>query len=475
MLQQLLILSLSLQAAVSLRGLLRQRQPPEDERTLSEERMFEQILDHFNPMDNRTWNQRYWYNLDHYTEGGPAFLMIGGEGSANPGWLRFGQWSKWAEEHGAAMFLLEHRYYGGSHPVEDMRTENMIYLSSRQGLEDLGHFLSAMNTEHHLTGPWITFGGSYPGSLSAWMRSRFAHLVTGSVSSSGPLLAKLDFLEYFQVVESALATTGPGCNLAFTQALTTLEEMVTDEDTWGLLSSKFLTCSPLYGDNQMDVKSFMELLLDHLAGVVQYNGGGQGQDIVSLCSIMTDDTLGSPLDRLAVVNSIMLEEAGEPCMEHDYESFLKLITNTHWSDNGIGYRQWIWQTCTEFGWYQTTNQPSGVYGSSLDLGFFERWCQDAFGDYFTHGRMEKNVEASNIEYGGITPDVHNVAFVHGTMDPWHAMGVLEDLSEDAVSILIPGTSHCADMYGDSEGDSGELVRARRRIGELVAHWLQGKE
>merc|ERR1711936_866485 len=62
--------------------------------------------------------------------------MIGGEGEASPGWLNYGQWYKWAEENNAAMFLLEHRYYGQSKPTEDMSTENMRYLSSRQGLED---------------------------------------------------------------------------------------------------------------------------------------------------------------------------------------------------------------------------------------------------------------------------------------------------------------------------------------------------
>ena len=79
-----------------------------------------------------------------------------------------------------------------------MTTGNMKYLSSRQGLEDAGHFISSMNDQYNLT-TWFTFGGSYPGSLSAWMRLRFPHLVAGSVSSSGPLFAKLDFHEYLQV------------------------------------------------------------------------------------------------------------------------------------------------------------------------------------------------------------------------------------------------------------------------------------
>ena len=75
-------------------------------------------------------------------------------------------------------------------------------------------------------------------------------------------------------------------------------------------------------------------------------------------------------------------------------------------------------------------------------------------------------------YGGFTPDVKNVVFVHGTIDPWHAMGVLEDLSTTATSILIEGTSHCNDMYSDRSTDLPQLTAARTKIGELVAQWVQ---
>ena len=148
----------------------------------------------------------------------------------------------------------------------------MKYLSSRQGLEDAAHFISSMNAQHNLT-TWFTFGGSYPGSLSAWMRLRFPHLVAGSVSSSGPLFAKLDFHEYLQVVMDALDWTGvAGCNDAFQSALTTVESMVGEEDNWQTLTETFKLCSSLDGNNVLDVRSFLELLIDNLAGIVQYNG-----------------------------------------------------------------------------------------------------------------------------------------------------------------------------------------------------------
>lgn len=63
------------------------------------------------------FSQRYFVNELFYKPGGPVFLMIGGEGPANPAWMQDGTWLTYAEKLGALCFMLEHRFYGKSRPT----------------------------------------------------------------------------------------------------------------------------------------------------------------------------------------------------------------------------------------------------------------------------------------------------------------------------------------------------------------------
>ncbi len=52
-----------------------------------------QPWDHFDDTNGNTFEQRYWVNEQEYSGGGgPAFLMIGGEGEGSSSWLTYGQW-----------------------------------------------------------------------------------------------------------------------------------------------------------------------------------------------------------------------------------------------------------------------------------------------------------------------------------------------------------------------------------------------
>ena len=74
-------------------------------------------------------------------------------------------------------------------------------------------------------------------------------------------------------------------------------------------------------------------------------------------------------------------------------------------------------------------------------------------------------------YGAKNIKVTNVVFVQGSFDPWHAMGITQDLSENATSIFISGTAHCANMYPARKEDPPQLVQARNDIKNLIAKWL----
>jgi len=136
-----------------------------------------------------------------------------------------------------------------------------------------------------------------------------------------------------------------------------------------------------------------------------------------------------------------------------------------------GGRQWTYQTCSEFGWYQTSDQPKHPYGSRFPLKDSIKLCTDLFGDSFKAKYIEEMIEDSNSYYGAKELDVDNVVFIHGSIDPWHAMGRTTDLNEDAPAIMIKGTSHCADMYANTKTDPPQLIKARARIGRLVDKWI----
>jgi len=86
---------------------------PEDEPV--NEQWFTQHLDHYDPQNSKTWQQRYFVNESYWTnkEKGPVFLMLGGEGPASPDWLNENtDMMRNAKKYGALTFIIEHRLWG---------------------------------------------------------------------------------------------------------------------------------------------------------------------------------------------------------------------------------------------------------------------------------------------------------------------------------------------------------------------------
>ncbi|XP_065205171.1 putative serine protease K12H4.7 [Planococcus citri] len=448
---------------------------------LPEDQYFEQKLDHFDPTNEDTWLQRYWRNPQYYKNGGPAFLMINGEATASPKWSVTGQWVSYAKTLNAIGFSLEHRFYGRSRPKNDTSAENLVYLSSEQALADIAYFIRGVTKQYALPKDikWIVFGGSYAGSLAAWARLKYPYLIHGAVSSSGPLLAKVDFAEYFQVVKSSLDSYNSKCSNKIAMANQKLDTLVKTDAGREQAANLFQLCGKLE-NNPDDISSFFAGLADNFAGVVQYNRDNRESEtksitIETLCNIMTLPVRNtSALVLYAEVNKFMLKSYNLTCLDHSYKNYIDSLKKIDYESAAEVDRQWIYQTCTEFGFYQSSSNASDIFGPHFPAEFYTKQCEQIFGKKYDEKLLNNAVYRTNTIYGELKINVGNIVFVHGSVDPWHALGITHVQDEDAPyeTIFIKGTAHCADMYPSSDEDTQELKEARSKIQTILQSWLQ---
>lgn len=92
-------------------------------------------------------------------------------------------------------------------------------------------------------------------------------------------------------------------------------------------------------------------------------------------------TIGPPVTRLAVINSISLINSGDSCFDYKYDKMIAEMKNTSWaSKSAEGMRQWTYQTCNEFGFYQTSDNKSDTFGDRFGVDFFIRQCMDIYSE-----------------------------------------------------------------------------------------------
>lgn len=77
----------------------------------------------------------------------------------------------------------------------DASVKNLKYLSARQALADLAHFIRYLksNEDDLSNSKIILTGASYSGSLVAWFAKLYPDFMDAGWASSAPLVAKLDF------------------------------------------------------------------------------------------------------------------------------------------------------------------------------------------------------------------------------------------------------------------------------------------
>jgi len=451
---------------------------------------FKSLQDHFQASNFNTWNQAYYVN-DTFWKGGnaPVFLCVGGEGPqitehVVSDSVHCNVAVEWLEETGAIMFAVEHRYYGchnrSACPVDDLDAPDALkFLSSKQAHMDLAAFHKFASKAYNISydSKWITWGGSYPGMLAGWARILHPTLFHASVASSAPVRAELDMRGYNNHVANAYAVSDNGvggsleCKDNIAQGHAFIGKLMETKEGRAQLVAQFHLLHTL--DNLQDRKNFAG---NGVAGF--YPQGNDPSctspacDIGSQCKVMLDDSLGDNVARLAKLAKLQgrfglakqtKRTRTRTRMGDDYVTVLANRETSAEPD------YWTYQTCTEFGFYQTCEVGSDCFYTQglILLDDFLEMCKPY---NLNKSQVAENIKKTNEYYGALTPNGSNVLYPNGEVDPWAANGITKGTSS-LPAFLVKGSSHHAWTHPTLPTDQESIVQARLKIKKQVKVWL----
>ncbi|WP_133128682.1 S28 family serine protease [Legionella nagasakiensis] len=417
---------------------------------------FEQWIDHEHPAAG-IFLQRYYLDETYGpSKDSPVFFYICGEAACSPKALN-GAIRDYAQTFHAKLIALEHRFYGKSQPYTTLSANHLRSLTTTAALQDLANFQQAISARNHWTGKWIAFGGSYPGSLSAYYRMRYPELVVGALASSAPVMAKEDFYEYDAHVASV---AGPECAAKIRLAVNDIEEALADAD-----KTRFTNIKTLFNaENVHNDIDFLYLVADTAAAAVQY---GMHDEFCS--SLINDDTA---LEGYAHFARTLFARWGITALELTAEGAMS--ENPEDYSEGLGLRQWFYQSCKEYGYWQNAN-PDRLHSTRsvlINNDYHRNICWRLFG-------IDRPV---NTDYTNeffylplIDLSTSNIHFTNGSNDPWSNLSMTEKngnaTNPHLTYATIENAAHCDDLHSPKPSDSVSLQSARQAFEYLLNQWL----
>lgn len=484
-------------------------------------------IDHFHdkddyaPHSNGTFPLRYWFDASFYEPGGPVFVLAVGEtyGDDRLPFLQKGILYQMAKATNGLGLILEHRFYGTSFPVPDLSVSNLRYLTTEQALADTKYFAENIifpGLEHfNLTSKdaaWIAYGGSYAGAFVAFLRVLYPNVFFGAISSSGVTKAIIDYWEYWE----AIRLYGPQDCISFTQDLAELIDHIllnpekrhlvpTLKNVFGLPNvthdTDFAATLTAYGIGGWQGRNWDPAVsdpsFDRYCGIVTnkhviYPDTEASRPAVSklLEDAYPQDLSGTEVNQLLNFIGWANSTLVEPC-KASFGSNQDECFGTHddelWQRDGLdqqGWRSWIYQVCTQWGYFYTSNAPDGIQpiqSRLLDMPYETKICQQAF-----NITKPPDVEAIN-QFGGFDIEYDRLAIVDGEADPWrwatpHAPSArARNSTINKPFIQMSGAVHHWDENGlfpnetTAELPPSPVREAQEQIVCSVKEWVKGMD
>ena len=493
---------------------------------------FTQTLDHFSNSTDRPWSQAFYVNDTFWVPGSdaPVFLCVGGEGPPLDGSVvvaspHCNNAVEWLPETKALMLAVEHRYYGchnqSACPYTASDEQPLQWLSSRQALADLATFHAYAVKRWQLTSAnkWVSFGGSYPGMLAGWFRVKYPELVHAAVASSAPVQAKVDMQAYNDLVADAYALTSVGgsaaCKAAIASGHASIGALMNTSTGRAQLAKQFglpmggaslRTRAGQRGFAGEGVASFPAQSNDptcaspgcNIATICAAIDGASGDGVAKLAALRalqrsSSSSTGGDGGGAAQQRKTLVEEEKEEATKEEEEEATAAApassVEAAWArrqrrrrlSSSVGEMHetldyWGYQTCTEFGFYQTCEVASGCFFTrGLDLLADNiAFCASDYG--IAPADVAAAVVRTNGFYGGARPDALSppatrVLYPNGDVDPWHGLSVLEAPTPQLPVLMVAGASHHAWTHPSAPTDQPTVVAARQTIREQVTAWL----
>eukprot|EP00298_Acanthocystis_sp_HF-20_P008801 c17906_g1_i1.p1 GENE.c17906_g1_i1~~c17906_g1_i1.p1 ORF type:complete len:503 (-),score=237.15 c17906_g1_i1:59-1567(-) len=459
---------------------------------------FVQKQDHFDGTNQNTWNQAYYVNDTFWVPGSkaPVFICVGGEGPPLDGSVVVSSVHcniavEWLQDQQALMFAVEHRYYGchnmSACPVDNFDSVSSYkYLSSSQALSDLAQFYLFATEKYNLTkdNKWVSWGGSYPGMLAGWFRLKFPHLVYASVASSAPTTAQLDMVGYNDVVGEAFNSTSAGgspeCYKLIKTGHDSIGQMMNGSDSdRQVLATTFGVSDP----NLFNNVTFQRFFSGYGVAIfdAQSNDPACEEDycnIEKICAFMTNTSVMTPIQRLAVLHANSQEKLKLSKSEllaagvNPRSPWIRAQRQSqfHFGD-WDGDACWNWQTCTEFGFYATCEIGSKCMFTQglVSVETESQFCSTQFG--ISLDAVQNNIDFTNAYYGAGNPEGSRVLWPNGEIDPWHSLAILTPPNPQQSTLWVVGASHHFWTHPSLPTDKPEIIEARQKIRQTVQNWL----
>ncbi|KAJ8705924.1 hypothetical protein PYW07_010701 [Mythimna separata] len=139
-------------------------------------------------------------------------------------------------------------------------------------------------------------------------------------------------------------------------------------------------------------------------------------------------------------------------------------------------RLWTYQTCAEFGWYQTTNSTRQPFLHVVPVEYFHQMCKDFYSSYLDETRLRWGIDRTNIFFGGLNNLPDYVVSVAGGHDPWSPMAPNKTHAHhNAPVYVVPGVSHCKAIRPTGESDVEELEAVKQAVLRHMYEFTLGPE